>query len=627
MIIAKNSIKSLIIFYLALYSVITFATPKPAITLYDEPPKYHANFKHFDYVNPSAPKGGTLRLAGFNGFDSLNPFIVKGSAADNLNLLYDTLTVSSADEPNTAYGLIAETIEKAPDSSWVRFRLRKQAKFNDGVPITAKDVAFTFNLLQTEGHPFYRQYYADVDKVIVENDHQILFTFKVKNNRELPMIIGELQVLPEHYWKDRNFKTDTLTPPLGSGPYQISLVKPNASIHYERVKNWWAKDLPVTKGFYNFDKVTVDYYRDMSVALEAFKANQFDVNLEYSAKSWATGYEGVPLSEGKIIKKEITNHNTANIQGFAFNIRNPMFQDKRVREAISLLFDFEWSNRQLFYNSYKRTSSYFENSEMAAHELPTEKELAILEPFRDQVPEEVFTSVFKPPVSDGTGYIRAQQVKAYQLLQQAGYQLKNGKLVDNNGRQLKFEFLLAQSNLERVLLPFKINLAQLGIEMEIRRVDVSQYINRIRAHDFDMTSYIWGQSNSPGNEQRSYWSSINAETAGSQNVIGVKDPVVDSLVEQLIQANSRESLVLHARALDRVLQWGYYIVWNYYTDTWRVAYWDKFGQPTKAPAYNYGLFTWWAKDASNEHTTQKTPNAPHKGQANTPLTSHPTAGK
>ena len=611
--ITKQLFTLLILFYVSLFSIHSFAVPKSSITLYDEPPKYPANFKYFDYVNPNAPKGGSLRLSGFGGFDSLNQFLAKGYAADKLELLYDTLTVPSADEPNTAYGLIAETIEKAPDSSWVRFHLRKQAKFNDNVPITAKDVAFTFNLLKTQGRPFYRQYYADVDKVIVENNHQVLFTFKVKNNRELPMIIGQMQILPEHYWKDRDFKADTLTPPIGSGPYQISQVKPNASIRYERVKNWWAKDLPVTKGFYNFDKITVDYYRDMSVALEAFKANQFDVNLEYSAKSWAKGYEGIALNEGKIIKKEIANHNTANIQGFVFNIRRPMFEDKRVREAISLLFDFEWSNRQLFYNSYKRLGSYFENSEMAAHELPTRQELAILEPFKGKIPDEVFTTVFTPPVSDGTGYIREQQIKAYKLLQEAGYQVKEGKMVDKNGHQLKFEFLLAQSNLERVLLPFKINLAQLGIDMEIRRVDTSQYVNRIRAHDFDMTSYIWGQSNSPGNEQRNYWLSLSADINSSQNVIGIKDSVIDELVEKIIQANTRESLVLYARALDRVLQWGYYIVWNYYTDVWRVAYWDKFGQPSKTPDYDFGLFTWWAKDASTE--TNKPPKASNNNSA------------
>lgn len=592
----KNFLSFFICVVLSTFCMLTQARPQHAMTLYNETPKYPANFKSFDYVNPNAPKGGTLRLSSNGGFDSLNPFIAKGTSADQLNLIYDTLMVPSLDEPNTKYGLIAEKMDKAPDSSWVRFYLRKEARFHDGHPITAEDVAYTFNLIRKEGHPFYRQYYADVDKVIIENNHQVLFTFKVKNNRELPMIVGDIAILPKHYWQDKNFNTTSLTPPLGSGPYKISEVKPNASIHYERVKDWWAKDLPAVKGFYNFDKIIIDYYRDMAVALEAFKAGQFDFNLEYSAKSWATGYQSKPLKEGKIIKKEITNHNPAAIQGFAFNIRRPIFQNEKVREAISLLFDFEWSNRQLFYNSYKRLSSYFDNSEMAAHELPTAEELTILEPFRGKIPEEVFTTVFTAPKSDGSGIIREQQRKAYRLLQEAGYEIKDGKMVDKDGKQLSFEFLMFQTNLERVLLPFKTNLAEIGIDMEIRRVDLSQYINRIRSHDYDMVSYIWGQSNSPGNEQRNYWSSFNADVVGSQNIIGLKDPVVDQLVEQLIQADSRESLILHTRALDRVLQWGHYVVWNYYTDKWRIAYWNKFGQPTKAPDYDYGLYTWWSLD-------------------------------
>lgn len=592
----KNFLSFFICVVLSTFCMLTQAGPQHAMTLYNETPKYPANFQSFDYVNPNAPKGGTLRLSSNGGFDSLNPFIAKGTSADQINLIYDTLMVPSLDEPNTKYGLIAEKMDKAPDSSWVRFYLRKEARFHDGHPITAEDVAYTFNLIRKEGHPFYRQYYADVDKVIIENKHQVLFTFKVKNNRELPMIVGDIAVLPKHYWQDKNFNTTSLTPPLGSGPYKISEVKPNASIHYERVKDWWAKDLPVVKGFYNFDKIIIDYYRDMAVALEAFKAGQFDFNLEYSAKSWATGYQSKPLKEGKIIKKEITNHNPAAIQGFAFNIRRPIFQNEKVREAIGLLFDFEWSNRQLFYNSYKRLSSYFDNSEMAAHELPTEEELAILEPYKGKIPEEVFTTVFTAPKSDGSGIIREQQRKAYRLLQEAGYEIKDGKMVDKDGKQLSFEFLMFQTNLERVLLPFKTNLAEIGIDMEIRRVDLSQYINRIRSHDYDMVSYIWGQSNSPGNEQRNYWSSFNADVVGSQNIIGLKDPVVDQLVEQLIQADSRESLILHTRALDRVLQWGHYVVWNYYTDKWRIAYWNKFGQPTKAPDYDYGLYTWWSLD-------------------------------
>lgn len=607
--LTNRTLLLLIMLVLGFACTVSQAKPQHAMTMYGEPPKYPADFTHFAYTNPDAPKGGTLRLAGYGGFDSFNSFIPKGNPANYIGLIYDTLTIQSYDEPNTIYGLVAEKMDKAADFSWVRFYLRKEAKFNDGHPITAEDVAFTFDILKKEGRPFFRQYYADVSKVIVENKHQILFRFSVKNNRELPMIIGQLPILPKHWWQDKDFTTTTLMPLLGSGPYRIGKVKANSSVQYERVEDWWAKDLPVVKGFYNFDKIIIDYYRDMSVALEAFKAGQFDFNLEYSAKSWATGYEGTALKEGKIIKKELDNHNPAYIQGYVFNIRRPFFQDKKVRKAITLLFDFEWSNRQLFHNSYKRLSSYFENSEMAAHELPTEQELAILEPFKEQLPEEVFTTVFTPPKSDGSGIIREQQRRAYQLLQEAGYEIKNGKMVDKEGKQLKFEFLMHQANLERVLLPFRTNLAEIGIDMEIRRVDTSQFINRLRSHDFDMVSYIWGQSTSPGNEQRNYWSSSSADVAGSQNIIGLKDPVVDKLVEQLIQADSRDSLIYHSRALDRVLQWGYYLVWNYYTDKWRIAYWDKFGQPEIVPDYDYGLLTWWALDTNPEATAPTTDEA------------------
>lgn len=590
----QNIPRIILAFILSCVAGLILAKPQHAITLYDEPPKYPAHFTHFAYTNPHAPKGGTLKLSAFGSYDSLNDFIERGNSARYLNLLYDTLTIRSLDEPNTVYGLVAEKIEKAPDASWVRFYLRPKAKFNDGHPLTAEDVIFTFNILKEQGSPFYRQYYADIKQVIAEGKHQVLFTFKQSNNRELPMIVGELPVLPKHWWQGKKFTATNLTIPLGSGPYQITQIKAGSSIRFERVKNWWAKDLPVVAGFYNFDIITVDYFRDMSVALEAFKAGQFDFNLEYSAKDWAKGYNCPALKEGKIIKKELDNHNIATIQGFIFNIRRPVFHDKKVRQAISLLFDFEWSNRQLFYNSYKRLSSYFENSEMAANELPTEAELAILEPLRDKVPAEVFEKVFTAPTSDGSGIIREQQRKAYQILHEAGYSIKNGKMVNKEGNQLKFEFLLAQANLERVILPFRANLAEIGIDMEVRRVDVAQFVNRLRSRDYDMISFAWSQSNSPGNEQRSYWSSASADQPSSMNVIGIKDPAVDILLEQLIKADTRESLVLHARALDRLLQWGYYLVWNYYTDKYRIAYWNKFGQPSIAPQYDIGLFTWWS---------------------------------
>ena len=405
-------------------STAVLAEPQHAMTLYDEAPKYPSDFTHFDYTNPDAPKGGILRLAGLNGFDSLNPFIPKGNAADHIGLLYDTLTYHSADEPFTEYGLLAERIEKADDHSFVRFYLNPKARFNDGHPVTAEDVLFTFNTLVEKGHPLYRHYYADVAEVVVENPLQVRFDFKHSNNRELPLILGQLQILPKHWWAERDFTKTSLSPPLGSGPYRLVQVDAGRSLRYERVKDWWGKDLPVSRGLYNFDIIHIDYYRDMSVALEAFKAGQFDFNLEYSAKDWATGYNSPALRSGAIIKKSIKNHNPVGMQGFTFNLRKKMFQDPRVRQAISLLFDFEWTNKQLFYSSYIRTQSYFENSELAARGLPSEDELAILEPLRGSIPEQVFTAAYQTPISDGSGIIRERRLQAYRLLQEPATALK-----------------------------------------------------------------------------------------------------------------------------------------------------------------------------------------------------------
>ena len=587
-----------------LCSAAALAEPQHAMTLYDEAPKYPSDFTHFDYTNPDAPKGGTLRLAGLTGFDSLNPFIPKGNAADQIGLLYDTLTYHSVDEPFTEYGLLAERIEKAADNSFVRFFINPLARFNDGEPVTAEDVLFTFNTLVEKGHPLYRHYYADVAEVVVENPLQVRFDFKHNNNRELPMILGQLQILPQHWWAERDFTKTSLEAPLGSGPYRLVRVDAGRSLVYERVQDWWAKDLPVSRGLYNFDTLHIDYYRDMSVALEAFKAGQFDFNLEYSAKDWATGYNSPALRNGKIIKKDIKNHNPVGMQGYTFNLRRDMFQDVRVREAIGLLFDFEWTNKQLFYSSYIRTHSYFENSELAARGLPSAAELQILEPLRGSIPETVFTQAYQTPVSDGSGIIRERRLQAWRLLQEAGYRIENDKMVNAQGEPLAFEFMIAQANLERVLLPFKRNLAELGIEMTIRRTDVSQYINRMRSRDFDMTSSIWSQSNSPGNEQRDFWHSSSVDNPGSRNFIGLKDPAIDQLVDGLINAPSRDSLINHARALDRVLLAGHYVIPNYYIDTWRIAYWTHLAQPEVAPLYDYGLMTWWRKPDVARPTTE-----------------------
>lgn len=571
------------------------AAPKHALTLYGEPPKYPANFQHFDYVNPDAPKGGTLRQAGFGGFDSLNPFISKGVAADDIGLIYDTLTRHSLDEPFSEYGLLAGKIEKPADNAWVRFHLRPQARFNDGHPVTAEDVKFTFETLMSKGEPMYRAYYADVDRVEIEGPRKVRFVFKHAGNRELPLILGQLPVLPKHWWAERDFSKSNLEIPLGSGPYRVSDVQAGRSIRYERVQDWWGKDLPVNRGFYNFDTMQIDYYRDNTVALEAFKAGQFDYWLETSAKNWATAYEIAAVANGQLIKEEIDNHNPAGMQGFIFNIRRPLFQDRRVREALGLLFDFEWANRQLFNGAYTRTNSYFDNSELAATGLPDARELKILEPLRDKIPPEVFTEEFHVPVTDGSGIIRDQQRRAYQLLQQAGWRIEGDQMLDATGKPVSFEFLLAQTEFERVLLPFKRNLADLGIDLVIRRVDVSQYINRLRSRDFDMIVGGFGQSNSPGNEQREYWHSSSADNPGSRNFIGLKDPAIDRLVEGLISADSRKSLIAHTRALDRALLWGHYVIPNWHIRTWRVAYWNRLQHPEITPPYDIGLNTWWMR--------------------------------
>ncbi len=570
---------------------------KHALTLYGEPSKYPADFKHFDYVNPDAPKGGTLRLSGFGSFDSLNGFISRGTSAERLGLIYDTLTFHALDEPFTEYGLIAERIERADDNTWVRFHLRDYARFHDGEPITADDVVFTFNTLVEDGAPFYRAYYGDVKEVVADDRLTVTFHFHHGRNRELPLVLGQLPVLPKHYWAELDFTRTTLTPPLGSGPYRISRVNAGRSISFERDPDYWAKDLPVNRGMYNFDRIVIEYYRDTGVALEAFKAGQFDFNQEVSARNWATGYNSPPLRDGRIIQEEILNNNTQGMQGFVFNLRQPQFQDRRVRKAISLLFDFEWSNTALFHNAYTRSDSYFSNSELAASGEPDTAELALLGPWREHLPESAFGPAWVPPRNDGSGMIRPRMREAYQLLLDAGWQIENDQMVNADGQPLRFEFLLVQADFERILLPYKRNLASLGIDMNLRRVDVSQYINRLRSRDFDMVVTSYAQSNSPGNEQREYWHSSSADNPGSRNLMGLKDPAVDALVEGLIESDSREELITHARALDRVLRDGHYVVPNFHTRYYRVAYWNKFDHPPEPPRYDLGLYTWWIDEA------------------------------
>ncbi|HDZ37996.1 MAG TPA: ABC transporter substrate-binding protein, partial [Marinobacter sp.] len=442
-------------------------------------PKYPEGFSHFDYVNADAPKGGTLKMAVVaNGFDSFNPFDIRGVAAAGIsNYLYDTLLESSADEPFSMYGLIAESIETPNDRSYVVFNLRDAARFQDGEPITAEDVKFSFDTLIKKGHPFYRNYYADVSKVTVESRLRIRFDFQKTSNRELPLILGQMPILPAHYWKEHEFGKNGLTPPVGSGAYRIGSFEAGRSIVYDRVKDYWAKDLGVRKGRFNFDHIRYDYYTDDTVALESFKAGNFDFRLESSAKNWATSYTGDKFDNGTIVKEAIEHHRPTGMQGFVFNTRKEVFSDPRVREALAYAFDFEWTNKNLFFGQYTRTDSYFENSELASTGLPTGRELEILNGFRDQLDDDIFTKPFTVPSTEGKQGLRKNLKTALELLRSAGYEVRNGKMVHKEtGKPLKFEILLFQKTFERVVMPFKNNLARLGIDVSVRLVDSNQYV-------------------------------------------------------------------------------------------------------------------------------------------------------
>ena len=556
-------------------------------------PKYAPGFPHFAYANPNAPKGGLLRRAAIGTFDSFNPFVAKGNAAQDVGLIYDTLTVQSKDEPFTQYGLVANKITLPEDRSWVVFHINPQARFHDGHPITAQDVVFTFDSLMQYGAPTYKQYYADVDTFKALDDRRVKFTFGPDTNKELPLILGQLPVLPQHFWQERSFSQSGLILPLGSGPYRIADFKAGQYVSYERVPDYWARDHAVNKGRYNFDQVRYDYYRDGTVALEAFKAGEFDFRLENSSKNWAKGYACPALEQGLFHKLEIEHDIPQGMQGFIMNLRRRVFQDRKTRQALAYAFDFQWSNAHLFYNQYSRTRSYYANSELASRGLPSEAELAILEPYRDHLPPEVFSKVYAPPSTVGQKTLRDNLRTALTLLQEAGWQMEDGRLVDRQGRPLAFEILLHSPAFKRVCVPFRRNLRRLGIQASIRLVDSSQYITRMREFDFDMTIAVLPQSLSPGNEQRSFFHSSAADMPGSRNYMGVANPGIDALVNKVITAPDRESLILRTRALDRALLWGHYLIPQWHSDVFRVAFWDKLHHPQTFPDYGLGLYTWW----------------------------------
>lgn len=569
------------------------------ISLYGEL-KYGPHFTHFDYADPNAPKGGTMRFADIGTFGTLNPFVISGvPAADGITMIFDTLAVASEDEPESEYGLVAGSIDLAPDRLSVLYTLRKGARFHDGSPMTPADVIWTFNTLRQKGLPLYRSYYGDVSRVAQEGARGVRFYFKSSENRELPVILGQMPVLSKAYWTGKDFTKPTLKPPLGSGPYTIAAVSPGQSVVYTRVKNYWAADLPVNKGRYNVDTIRYDYYRDASIALEAFKAGDYDVRLENSAKNWATGYASPALSAGLIKKETIPNRLPSGMQGFGYNLRRSLFQDPRVREALAYAFDFNWENKNLFYGQYARTRSYFDNSELAATGVPQGEELKILEPFRKALPPELFTTEYDPPEYKNRQELRDGLEKALALLEKAGWHFKGGNLAnDETGQPFTFEILLNDAQLERVALPFVQNLKRIGITATVRLADSAQYQERMNNFNYDMTVVVIPESLSPGNEQRDFWGSAAADRKGSENLLGVKSKVIDALITALIHAQTRAELVAHTRALDRVLQYGYYVIPQFHLDAFRVAYWNKFRHPKIAPKYGLDFTTWWLDTAA-----------------------------
>lgn len=578
------------------------ATPAKGVAMHGNP-RYGWNFKHFDYANPDAPKGGTLKMSAYGSFDTFNPYTIKGVSAAGTGLLFDTLMVESADEPFSEYGLIAETVEMPKDRSWVAFNINKKARFHDGTPVTAEDVVFSFDILRTKGLPMFRYYYGNVDKAVAEKPMRVLFVFKPGDNRELPLILGQMPVFSKKYWQDRDFSATTLEPPVGSGPYKVAGFETGRYVIYERDPDYWAKDLPPVRGFYNFDKIRYDYYRDATVAVEGFKSGAFDLRVENEAKKWVSAYDGFSEKNG-MIKKSFNHSLPSGMQGFVFNTRRAIFADRRVRQALGLAFDFEWSNKNLFYGLYKRTQSYFDNSDMAAKGLPKGEELKLLNKYRDRLPPEVFTRPFSLEKTSGDGNIRPQLEKAFKLLEEAGWTVRDGVLKNEKGDPFRFEILIdsaSSSAWERIALPYIRNLKRLGVEAVLRAVDTTQYKNRTDSYDYDMIVNIWGQSTSPGNEQRYFWGSAAADMNGSQNYAGIKNPVVDELIEEIIEAPDRKKLVAAVKALDRVLLWEHYVVPHWFVPSVRLVYWNKFGIPDDSVMKGVQLMTWWI-DPQKERT-------------------------
>lgn len=568
--------------------------------------KYKPDFAHFDYVNPDAPKGGTLKLSTSAPFDSMNPFILKGVAAPGVSgYVYQSLMTPSYDEPQSYYPLIATSITLAKDRSTADLTLDPRAKWNDGTPITVDDVIWSFTILKTKGHPSYR---VQLKPMTIEKtgEHSIRFHFLDKEHRELPLIAASLPILPKHYYCEGNdnaagciaFEKTTLTPPLGSGPYKVSAVEPGRSVTFERVKDYWAENLPTQKGLNNFDTIRYDVYRDDTVSLEGIKSHAFDFYEEFIARNWATSYDIPAVKSGDIVKSLIPNKIPRGMQGFIFNTRLSKFADQRVRKAIGLTLDFEWMNQTLFYGAYERNKSFFGNTEFEAKGLPGSDELKLLSPFKDSLPASLFTEEYKVPTTDGSGIARDNLIEAQKLLDDAGWVMKDGHRTNSKtGERLSIEFLMTQRTFERVIGIMRHNLKKLGIDSTFRYIDASQYQKRIEKKQFEMVSIWWNLGLFyPSTEQYLYWHSSQADEEGSQNLAGTKSPVIDALTTDIQNAQTLDDLRASSRALDRVLTNEYYVIPHWTITAWRIAYWNQFGRPKITPAYNLGIDTWWAKE-------------------------------
>lgn len=587
--------KQIILIILLLCGILLWAEAEiivsHAITLRGEP-KYREGFTHFDYVNPDAPKGGTLILNSIGTYDNFHRFAQRGVAAVASTSFYDTLLVASDDEVEVYYGLIAVKLEYPEDFKWIIFHINPRAKHQDGRPITAGDVVFSFNKFIDQGVPQFKQYYKNVAGVEALDKYRVKFSLK-EGDKEMLISLGSLTILPRHYWESRDFTEPLTEIPLGSGAYTAKDYKIGQYVVYERLKNYWAMDIPVNKGQLNFDYIRYDYYRDQTVAFEAFKAGEYDLREENISKNWATLYTGRAFDAGYIVKEEIKHDIPQGMQAFVFNIQRPIFADPRVRMALNYALDFEWMNKYLFYNQYTRTRSYFQNTKYAAVGLPGKEELKILESLQGRIPDEVFTKEYQPPVTDGSGNIRSQVRSALRLLKEADWEIRDRKLVNNKtGKPMEFELLMYSPSMERVAIPVQKNMERLGIKMNIRVVDTTQFINRLRSRDFDMISQGYSASFYPSSDLKIIWRSDYLDY--TYNTAGVQDEAVDTLIDGIVANQDNEQALLHyGRALDRVLTWNHYVIPQWHISMFRVAYWNKFSKPAVRPRYALGTGTWW----------------------------------